>query len=119
MAVSFIVINLFFKKLFLTRHINDKSLQCCPKWRPGEAEVSHVISLASACGSTVSFQTDYINCINIHSVNNIAILSPNSRSRTGMNDRIVNILIQCFSNTFRGTFGFHRTSLGVPREIVE
>ena len=119
MAVSFTVINLFFKKLCLTKHINDKSLHCCLKWRPGEAEVSHVIPLTSAYGSTVNFQTDYINCTNRHSVNNIAVLSPKSEGRSGMNDRIVNVLTQCFSNTFRGALGFDRTSLGVPREIVE
>lgn len=52
----------------------------------------HVV--ASGGGSTVGFQTDYINGTHIHMATNTAVLSPENRDCIEINDRIMNTLIQ-------------------------
>ena len=54
-AISFVFINSFSRKMFLTRKANVKNWQCCLKRRSKEANVFHLVSFTFSWGSTVDY----------------------------------------------------------------
>ena len=63
MAIAFVCVNSFLKKLFFFQEsAKVKNCHCCLKRRPREADIFHVLPLDFAWGSTVNSNV-FVSCL--------------------------------------------------------